>query len=148
MKRKILLSLPFLLIISFSVQALDWAYSFVVWEGKVYEVKQEEIFTDSEIDKIIGEVKTKPNDMTGDYYGDASNSYPKGTKYYEIKGTPTSTAIAVQEGNQWVKAVYVRNAPFHIMNVFSNIFFKSAVLIIGLIVIGVIYRTKKFESHV
>ena len=62
MKRIILLSLPFLLITSFSVQALEWAYSFIVWEGKVNEVKQEEIFTDSEIDKIKREVKTKPND--------------------------------------------------------------------------------------
>jgi hypothetical protein len=50
------------LLISSSVQALSWAYPFVVWKGKVYEVKQEDIISDSEIGKKIGEVKTKPND--------------------------------------------------------------------------------------
>ncbi|WP_059173118.1 hypothetical protein [Bacillus sp. FJAT-27445] len=140
MKRITFLSLLLIFMVSSSVQALSWAYSFVVWKGKVYEVKQEEIIEASEIGKIIGEVKTKPNDMTGDYYGDASNSYPKGTKYYEIKGTSTSTAIAVKEDNQWVKAVYVNRAPFHIMNVFSNFYVISAIVIIVLFIVGVIFR--------
>ena len=47
------------------------------------------------------------------YSGDASNLYPNGTHYYKIKGTPTSTAIAVKVDNQWVKAEYVRKAPQH-----------------------------------
>ena len=47
------------------------------------------------------------------YSGDASNLYPNGTPYYEIKGTPTFTAIAVKVDNQWVKAEYVRKAPQH-----------------------------------
>ncbi|MGG0716228.1 hypothetical protein ABE096_01325 [Robertmurraya massiliosenegalensis] len=146
MKRIMLLSLLLIFMISSSVQALSWAISFVVWEGKVYEVKQEEIIENSEIGKIIGEVKTKPDDMTGDYYGDASNFYPIGTKYYEIKGTSTSTAIAVKEENQWVKAVYVHKAPFHIMNVISNFYFISAVIIIALIIVGVVLRNNKLKK--
>ncbi|TFE00663.1 hypothetical protein [Jeotgalibacillus salarius] len=146
MKRIMLLSLLLIFMISYSVQALSWAITFVVWEGKVYEVKQEEIIENSEISKIIGEVKTKPDDMTGDYYGDASNFYPIGTKYYEIKGTSTSTAIAVKEENQWVKAVYVHKAPFHIMNVISNFYFISAVIIIALIIVGVVLRNKKLRK--
>lgn len=81
MKRITLLCLLFIFMISSPFQALSWAYPFVVWEGKVYEVKQEEMITDRVIGKTIGEVETKPDDMTGDYYGDASNYYPKGTKY-------------------------------------------------------------------
>ena len=55
----------------------------------------------------------KKNDNTNAmrYSGDASNLYPNGTAYYEIKGTPTFTAIAVNVDNQWVKAEYVRKAP-------------------------------------
>ncbi|KQL50424.1 hypothetical protein AN964_22445 [Heyndrickxia shackletonii] len=147
MKRITLLSLLLIFMISSSVQALSWAYPFVVWNGKVYEVKQEEIIKDSEIGKVIGEVKTKPNDMTGNYYGDASNYYPKGTKYYEIKGTSTSTTIAVKEDNHWVKAVYVHKAPFHIMNVISNFYFISAIVIIALIIVGVILRNNKSKNQ-
>ncbi|MEM1506119.1 hypothetical protein RG959_22260 [Domibacillus sp. 8LH] len=143
MKKISLLALLLIIIISSSVEALSWAYTFVVWEGKVYEVKQEETITDSQIGEIIGEVKTKPNDMTGDFYGEASNYYPKGTKYYEIKGISTSTAIAVEEDSQWVKAVYVHKAPFHIMNIFSNNFFMFTVVVIIFAVIGVIISTKK-----
>ncbi len=50
-----------------SVQALSWAYPFVVWNGNVYEVKEEKVL-ESEIGKSIGEVKTRPNNMTGNYY--------------------------------------------------------------------------------
>ncbi|KOS62201.1 hypothetical protein FJQ98_17415 [Lysinibacillus agricola] len=147
MKRKTLLSLLLIFMISSSVQALSWAYPFVVWKEKVYEIKQEEFIENSKIGQIIGEVKTKPNGMTGKYYGDASNYYPKGTKYYEIKGTSTSTAIAVKEANQWVKAIYVHKAPFHIMNVISNIYFISVAVIMALIVIGVMFRAKKSKNQ-
>ena len=147
MKKITLLSLLLAFMISSSVQALSWAIIFVVWEGKVYEVKQEEIIENTEIGKIIGEVKTKPDDMTGDYYGDASNFYPIGTKYYEIKGISTSDAIAINENNQWVKAVYVHKAPFHIMNILTNPFFIFSIVIIALILIGVIFRNKKSRTQ-
>lgn len=140
MRRITVLSLLLIFMISSSVQALSWAYPFVVWKGKVYEVKQEETIEDSEIGKIIGKVKTQPNDMTGNYYGNASNFYSKGTKYYEIKGESTSTAIAVKEDNKWVKAVYVHKARFHVMNVLTNFLFLSAIAIIALIIVGVILR--------
>lgn len=143
MKKITLLSLLFLLMFSVSAHALSWAYPFVVWEGKVYEVKKDDILTDSEIGNVIGEVKTWPNEMTGDYYGNASNAYPKGTKYYEIKGTSTSFEIAVQEDDHWVKAIYVQKAPFHIMNIVSSSFFIAAIVIIALILFRVILRRKK-----
>ena len=65
--------------ISSSAQALDWAYPFLVWKGKVYkvehvlngnvrEVKQELILDKGEIGKIIGEVKRKANEYNGKYY--------------------------------------------------------------------------------
>ena len=123
--------------ISSSVQAFEWAYSFVVWDGKKYEVK-EELIEESEIGKSIGKVKTQPyyySDYTDamKYYGNASNVYPIGTQYYEIKGIPTSDAIAIKEDNQWVKAVYVDKAPFHIMNILTNPFFIFTIVIIALI---------------
>ena len=147
MKRILFLTIILIWMFSSSAQALSWAYPFVVWERKVYEVKREEIIPDSRIGKIIGQVKTKPNDMTGDYYGDASNVYPKGTKYSQIKGESTSSAIAVQEEGRWVKAVYVHKAPFHIMNVISNFLILSAVIIVAVIMVGAVLRFKRFKKQ-
>jgi hypothetical protein len=140
MRNITLLTLLFTFIISISVQALSWAYPFVVWKGKVYEIKLEEIISYIEIGKKIGEVKSVPDGMTGNYYGDASNYYPKDTKYYEIIGTSTSKAIAVEEESQFVKAVYIHKAPFHIMNIFSSPFFLISVGIIVLIITRAIFR--------
>ena len=135
MKKVTLLTLLFIFMISSSVHALSWAFVFVVWEGNVYEVK-EEIIEEREIGKSIGEVKTEAN--TSNYYGNASNAYSIGTKYYEIKGISTSDAIAVKEDNQWVKAVYVHKAPFHIMNILTNQYFIISIVIIALIIIRLI----------
>jgi hypothetical protein len=146
MRKITFLSLVLILMISSSVHALSWAISFVVLKGNVYEVKQEEMIEESEIGKVIGEVKTTPDDMTGEYYGDASNFYPKGTKYYAIKGIPTSKAIAIKNDNQYLKAVYVHKAPFHIMNVLTNIYFLSAVGIVALLIIRARFRFKKTNS--
>jgi hypothetical protein len=145
MRKIVFFTLLFILMFSVSVQAIKWQYSFVVWKGKVYEVKQEEIISDSKIGKKIGEIKTKPNDI-GNYYGDASNYYPKGTRYYEIIGISTSNAIAVKEDSQMVKAVFVHKVPFHIMNIISNPIFLTLVSIIILIIIWVIFRTKKSNN--
>ncbi|KKI90522.1 hypothetical protein WQ54_21505 [Bacillus sp. SA1-12] len=145
MKKTALLFIFFIFIFSSSVLALSWAYPFVVWNGKVYEVKQE-VIEDSEIGKMIGEVRTTPHEITGNYYGNASNYYPKGTNYYEIKGTSTSSAIAIKNDHKWVKAIYVQKAPFHIMNVLTNTCFISAVIIIALIAI-VIFQLKKSKNE-
>jgi hypothetical protein len=141
MRKIALLSLLFILMFSISVHAIKWQDPFVVWKGKVYEVKQEEFISDSEIGKKIGEVKTKPNDI-GNYYGNASNFYPKGTKYYEIIGISTSKAIAVKEDSQMVKAVFVQKAPFHIMNIISNPIFLTLVGVFILIIIRVIFSKR------
>lgn len=141
MKKVSVLLVLLIVMASSTVYALDWAYPFVVWDGKVYEVKVEEVIEENEIGKVIGKVKTKPNDMTGSYYGNASNSLPKGTKYYEIKGVPTTSAIAVRKDDRWIKAVYLHKAPFHILNIFSNFNFTSAVVITALVII--IIRTQK-----
>jgi hypothetical protein len=142
MQKIVLLTLLFILMFSVSVHAIKWQYPFVVWKGKVYEVKQEEFISDSEIGKKIGEVKKKPNDI-GNYYGDASNYYPKGTKYYEIIGISTSNAIAVKEDNQMVKAVFVQKVPFHIMNIISKPIFLTLLGVFILIIFRVIFSKKE-----
>jgi hypothetical protein len=164
MKRISFLSIILVFLISSSVQAHQWATMFVVWKERVYnvdhiinengvKVKQELILDEGEIGKVIGEVKTKANDNTGEYHGDASNFYRIGAKYYEIIGTPTSSAIAIKEGNKWVKAVYAfktqknfNGPPLTIRELFKNIYFNSAVVIIALIIVGFIYRSKKSKK--
>ena len=144
MKRKIVFTLLLILMISSSAQALSWAISFVIWKGNTYEVKLDEKLQESEIGERIGEVKVEADDQTGDYYGDASNHYPKGTEYYEIKGIPTSTAIAVKDDGQWVKAVYSHKAPFRIRNIIFNSHFIAALLTIALTLPTLILRGEQF----
>ena len=139
--------------ISSSVQAFEWAYSFVVWDGKVYEVKKDELINESEIGKKIGKVKTEPyyySDRTDAmrYSGDASNVYPIGTPYYEIKGVSTSTAIAVKVDNKWVRADYVREAPKYIIDTVKKTINIALIVMIGLLLIGLVYRAiKKSKKH-
>ena len=119
---------------------------------KTYEVKEDVIIEESDIGKRIGKVKTEPYYSRGagdkmKYYGNASNNYPIGTQYYEIKGIPTSDAITIKEDNHWVKAVYVEKAPFHIMNILTNPLFIFSIETIALILIGVIFRSKKSKTE-
>jgi hypothetical protein len=75
MKRIAIFLIIFIFAANSSVHALSWAYPFVVWKGNVYQVT-DETMTSSQVKKRIGGVETKPNEMTGNYYGNASNSYP------------------------------------------------------------------------
>lgn len=99
------------LLIGMQAQALSWAYEFVTWDGKIYEVKKDQKLDESQVGEVIGEVERVADDMTGEYYGDASNYYEAGTKYYEITGTPKDVAIAVLVGNNWVQANFVGEQP-------------------------------------
>ncbi|MBY0123053.1 hypothetical protein [Bacillus sp. S/N-304-OC-R1] len=110
MKKSIFILFMFFAFCS-TTQALSWAYPFVVWKGNVYEVTDEDVI---KVENVIGEVKSKPDDRTGDYIGDASNIYPVGTKYYEISGVSPSDALAVVvEEGKWKKAVFVHKAQTH-----------------------------------
>lgn len=132
MKRAVFVLVMFFALSS-SVQALSWAYGFVVLDGKVYEVLPEVIVAEGEVGKVIGKVKTEPNDMTGSYYGNASNYYPIGTKYAEIEGVNITEAIAVEEDGYWVKAVYSHDAMFHIMNILTSPWVIGAIVFVLLL---------------
>lgn len=119
MKKVMLFSLLLAFVFSSTAHALSWAYPFVVWDGKLYEVKQEGIVPENDIAEAIGQVKTAADDMTGDYYGNASNYYEKGTVYYALKGVSPDEAIAVDADGVYVKAVYIQKAAFHFMNVLT-----------------------------
>lgn len=130
----------FILFMFFSIcstaQALSWAYPFVVWKGNVYEVTDENV---TGVGKVIGEVKSRPNDQTGDYIGDASNMYPIGTKYYEINGISPSEALAVEvDEGKWKKAVFVHKAPTHwTENVFKAFLFFIVLSVLIALVISI-----------
>jgi len=138
--KKILFIILFILIFTSSAQALSWAYSFVVWNGNVYEVTDVKV-VENEIGEHIGEVKTKPNDMTGEYRGNASNEFPKGTKYYEIKNVSTDKAIAV-EGieNEYIKAIFIHEAPNHILEIVPYL------ILIVMVTVIIIVLTKRNNS--
>ncbi|MCT4794898.1 hypothetical protein [Exiguobacterium alkaliphilum] len=100
-----------LLSISLSTQALSWAYAFVVLDGRVYEVMDVAVL-ESDLGEVVGEVKTLADDMDGSYYGDASNTYPLGTKYRAVDGESIEDVIAVEDESGWKRAEYRHDAPF------------------------------------
>nr|WP_304216414.1 hypothetical protein [Fredinandcohnia onubensis] len=141
MKKTLCMTILFLLIHSISANALSWAYFFVVHDGKVYEVKEEVLIQQTELGKAIGKVETKADEYSGDYYGNASNYYEIGTRYYKIQGVPIIEAIAVEtEEALYVKAVYVHDAPSHIKNVLTSSYFwfifgTGILLLVGITVL-------------
>ncbi|OAH55790.1 MULTISPECIES: hypothetical protein [Bacillaceae] len=131
MKRWILI----VLLITFAspAQSLSWSYPFVVHDGNVYEVTEEEVIN---VGSQIGEVNRETEKMTGDYSGDASNVYPVGTAYVDIIGLPTDIAIAVETApGQFQKAVYTQEAPYTwtdaAMNTFILITITAAIYLVG-----------------
>lgn len=114
------ISIFVLLLLAPTVQALSWAYEFVVYDHKLYVVQIDSTLDDETIGKRIGEVKVEANEYSGDYYGDASNTYPKGTPYYEIKDTPISEAIAVEVDGTYKLAIYETDVPFKLQEVLMN----------------------------
>jgi len=100
----------FMLILSFAILSslilpgnsyAEWAYSFVVYDGYIYVISDEYV---ADIDNEIGQV-TKYSDKEDTYYGNFSNTYKKGTKYYSIKGVSTDLAIAVDDNGKYIKAI-------------------------------------------
>ena len=71
----------------------SWAYSFVVWDGYIYQISDEYV---QQIDENIGKV-TVYSEIEGTYTGNFSNVYEKGTAYYSITGVSTDEVIAVKE---------------------------------------------------
>lgn len=71
----------------------NWAYSFIVWDGYIYELSDEYV---EDVEEGIGEV-TYYSNMEGTYEGNFSNEYNKGTKYFSIVGVNTEEAIAIKE---------------------------------------------------
>ncbi|MGP4041843.1 hypothetical protein ACTWP4_18360 [Gracilibacillus sp. D59] len=130
--KKICISMLLLFLIPTTLYALTWDYSFVVLDGRVYQVTDEQI-DQSLIGKYIGKVTTQADDYTGKYYGNASNHYPVGTEYFEIEGTDIGDAIAVDEQGTHVKAVFAHRVPLHWRNIIYYlipIFFLTGLIII------------------
>ncbi|MDX1806422.1 MAG: hypothetical protein R3267_05320 [Paenisporosarcina sp.] len=85
----------------------DWAYSFIVWDGYIYELSDEYV---EDVKVEIGEVTYFSNEE-GTYEGNYSNKYNKGTKYFSIVGINTDEAIAIKEGEGKYRKV-IRNGKY------------------------------------
>lgn len=137
MKKIIPVALLIVFVYCGTAQALSWAYPFVVWDGRLYEVKEEERLPAIDIDEAIGRVATMADDMSGAYYGNASNYHPIGTVYYAIKEARTGEAIAVKVEGEYLKAVYRQEPMFHFMNLLLDN--RILMIIVLLIMSCIIY---------
>lgn len=92
------------LFISNTVSA-EWAYKFVVNDGKVYVITDDQV-NPEHIGSKLGSV-TKHSTQIGTYSGNFSNYYPEGTEYFEILNTDPNEAIAIKdEAGQYMRAEY------------------------------------------
>ncbi|WP_214825515.1 hypothetical protein [Exiguobacterium algae] len=139
MKRVIGLLL-FLLFLSRTASALSWAYAFVVYDGRVYEVLNMPIAV-SELGDVIGKVETAVNDETGRYYGNASNFYEVGTEYREVRGQSPDQVIAVEEDGVWKRAEYRFDSPYHVRELLDLLGY----VLVGVGLFGMIYLLIKWR---
>lgn len=105
MKKFIIVILAIVAFMPMRSMNADWAYSFVVYSGNIYEISDDELIPSEEIDKKIGQV-TRYSDHEGTYRGNFSNIYPKGTPYYSIKNIDPKEIIAIKPHEaEFVKAI-------------------------------------------
>lgn len=105
MKKFIIVILAIVALMPMRSMNADWAYSFVVYSGDIYEISDDELIPSNEIVKKIGQV-TRYSDHEGTYSGNFSNIYPKGTPYYSIKNIDPKEIIAIKTHEaEFVKAI-------------------------------------------
>lgn len=105
MKKFIIVILAIIALLPLHAVSADWAGSFVVYSGDIYEISDDELIPSNEIDKKIGQV-TRYSDHEGTYSGNFSNIYPKGTPYYSIKNIDPKEIIAIKTHEaEFVKAI-------------------------------------------
>jgi len=105
MKKFIIVILAIVALMPLRPMNADWAYSFVVYSGDIYEISVDGLIPSNEIDKKIGQV-TRYSDHEGTYSGNFSNIYPKGTPYYSIKNIDPKEIIAIKTHEaEFVKAI-------------------------------------------
>ena len=105
MKKFIIVIIAIVALMPLRSMSADWAYSFVVYSGDIYEISPDELVPSDEIDKKIGQV-TRYSDHEGTYSGNFSNTYPKGTPYYSIKNIDPKEIIAIKTNEaEFVKAI-------------------------------------------
>ncbi|WP_209445791.1 LPXTG cell wall anchor domain-containing protein [Paenibacillus etheri] len=105
MKKIFIIILTLITLIPIGSVYADWAYSFVVYSGDIYEISPDELVPSDKIDKKIGQV-TRYSDHEGTYNGNFSNTYPKGTPYYSIKNIDPKEIIAIKTNEaEFVKAI-------------------------------------------
>lgn len=97
MKKFIIVILTIVALLPLHTISADWAYSFVVYSGDIYEISDDILIPSEEIGKKIGQV-TRYSDHEETYSGNFSNTFPKGTAYYSIMNTDPKKAIAIKTG--------------------------------------------------
>lgn len=91
---KLLLITGLMFLLPFITVSAKWAFSYVVFNKNIYVITDTKISPEL-IGSKLGQV-TKYSHREGLYSGNFSNTYPKGTKYYEIIGVDVNQLIAIQ----------------------------------------------------
>lgn len=80
----------------------SWAFRAINWHNVVYRV------TDQKVDKVgslLGKIKYSSANETDDKGDGFSNYYKVGMELYSVPGVKQTDAIAVKDGDDYIKAV-------------------------------------------
>lgn len=121
-------------------KATDWAYRFVVWNDTIYIMSEEYV---TEVGEEIGQV-TSYSDLKPKG-GNFSNAYPKGTKYYAIKGVDRGKAIDVQQKDHTYKKAYSEGI-YEYKEGKRNIFLPMGIALLLVMIIGTILFGNKVRK--
>lgn len=124
----------------------DWAYRFVVNEGKSYIVSNTQVES-AQIGSKIGMV-TSYSDKEGTYSGNFSNVYPKGTEYYAIKDISINEAIAIkQDDGSFIKAAYGSEYEGKAINLKTVLFYIGGLFLLIIVFMLVKNNWKQSENY-
>ncbi|SHM43456.1 hypothetical protein SAMN05216179_0134 [Gracilibacillus kekensis] len=138
---KVFIGLFLLLLISLSISIflLEWEYSFVTMEGRMYQVTEESL-EENALGDLIGQVTAIANTPPDQYHENISNHYPIGTPYYKIIRVPVEDAIAIKENGNYYKAIYQKNVIFYWEKLYPYV--------IPIIFLGVLVLLYRFRINI
>jgi hypothetical protein len=143
-KVKIVLMSVILLMIFYNTAYAKWAYEFVVFNKNIYVITDKKVNCGL-IGSVLGQV-TSYSDREGTYSGNFSNTFPKGTKYYIIKGSDSNKVIAIKEKDgTFIEANYGGKYAGSRYNI-QNLLLCFSGLIILLMIVVILVKKKLLKT--
>lgn len=143
-KMKTIIASVILLMTFYNTAYAKWSYEFVVFNKSIYTITDKKINSDL-IGAVLGQVTSYSN-QEGTYSGNFSNTFPKGTKYYNIKGSDSNKVIAIKvKDGTFIEANYEGEYAGSRYNI-QHLLLCFSGLIILLMIVGILVKKKLLKA--